>query len=240
MELVEAQARPTTNDLKTLSKLAGEYISPEAGKVLLAEQEMGIKQVWRFGHQVSEAPVPKNDCVACGDAKEYFEIMEMSCGHAYCRQCVRELFIASFKDESLFPPRCCRQPLTLESVDIFLTREIRDTFPEKEVEFSTRDRVYCFNKPCSTFIAPANCNSIRGYARCQKCPTLTCLKCKQKHYGRAPCPIDSEQQVVLDLAQQAGWQRCTECKPMVELNTGCYHIIFVCEYCAKSFTPTSC
>lgn len=107
MELVEAQARPTTDDLKTLSKLAGEYISPEAGKVLLAEQEMGIKQAWRFGHQVSEAPAPKNDCVVCGDAKEYFEIMEMSCGHAYCRECVRELFTASFKDESLFPPRCC-------------------------------------------------------------------------------------------------------------------------------------
>lgn len=234
-EVLENEASPVTNDLRTLSKLAGRYVSLEAGILLLTETR--TRHAWRVGNNVIGGTMPpKSDCAACGDSKQFFEVMELSCGHAYCRECVESLFLASFKDETLFPPRCCRRPLIEQNIDIFLTREIRDTFREKEIEFATDDRTYCYYKRCSNFIPPNHCDLFQGYARCQKCPRLTCLECKQRYHAGATCPVDKEKEVILDLAQQAGWQRCRRCQTMIELHTGCNHI--TCK-CTRFVTPTS-
>lgn len=228
-EIMMDQARPVTNDLNTLSKLAGRYISPQTGQILHAQAQSG-QDTWRVAAQVAQREVPKKDCVACGDKVEFYDVLDARCGHAYCQDCVHQLFTASFKDESLFPPRCCRQPLTEGDIDIFLTRELWDEYLEKEVEFATTNRTYCHFRACSAFIAPANCNSFKGYARCQKCPRLTCLKCKKKHHGAKDCPPDPEDLVLLALAEGEGWQRCGRCASVVEHNTGCYHITCRCEY----------
>jgi len=237
---MKEQARPATSDTRQLSKLAGAYVSPQAGKLIVGERRLSQQQLsgWQYGEEPS-ITLRKYDCTACGDTKEYFEVMKMPCRDWYCRDCIHELFARSLKDESLFPPRCCRQHIPIEHVDIFLTRQIKDEFVEKHVEYNTENRTYCYHKPCSAFIAPEYCNEDRGYARCQKCPRLTCVECKQRHHGSALCPRDEETEQVLQLAQSAGWQRCGKCRTMVELNHGCHHMQCKCrhEFCYVCSAP---
>lgn len=225
---MESQARPGTNDLDVLSKLAGRYVSKEAGQILLAQAETG-QETWRFAEQVVQSPTPTKDCIICGDEKEFYDAMQMPCGHSYCQDCIQQLFMTSFNDESLFPPRCCRHPLVEEKIDIFLTRHIQDTYIEKEVEFSTTNRTYCYFQECSAFIAPQNHNITKGYARCPKCPRLTCVECKTRHHGKSSCPQDQATQALLALAHQEGWMRCERCQYLVEHNRGCYHMTCRCK-----------
>ncbi|KAL8723768.1 MAG: hypothetical protein Q9225_000063 [Loekoesia sp. 1 TL-2023] len=49
----------------------------------------------------------------------------------------------------------------------------------------------------------------------------------------ADCPQDFGLDATLQQAERAGWQRCYNCRAMVELNTGCRHITCKCkaEFC---------
>lgn len=144
-------------------------------------------------------------CVACTDVFAWKELAEAPCGHAYCRECVLELFRNAMTDESLFPPRCCRQVLSVEKMTPVLGEDLVTRFSAKAIEFSTPVRTYCHDARCSAFIPPS---SITGeVARCPECRKRTCTMCKAaRHQG--DCPQDAALQQVLEVAQGEGWQRC--------------------------------
>lgn len=196
-----------------LSKLAGLWVSKDAGNALRSDHLNGDVDM--------NVPQPL-ECVACGEEKSYFEVMDAPCGHIYCKGCVQELFEKSFHDESMFPPRCCRQPIRASKVAIFLTRDLIEQFNEKSIEFNCTDKTYCANQECLKFILPETINN--NVAHCQKCNTDTCAFCKNEAHGGVDCPHDASLQVVLNMANVEGWQRCGRCKTVVELRTGCYHI----------------
>lgn len=75
------------------------------------------------------------------------------CGHVYCIECLRQLFQASMQDETLMPPRCCRQEIPIPLAKL-TAKEIED-FNAKRLEYSTVDRLYCYQPTCSTFIPPS-------------------------------------------------------------------------------------
>ena len=162
-------------------------------------------------------------CAACGDTKKYFDTISAPCGHEYCRDCLRELFELSFPDESLFPPRCCLQPVTIDSVASFLTQSIKDRFEERKTELNTPNRTYCSKFGCSSFIRAEH---IEGdIATCTRCGTKTCTLCKAaEHVG--DCPQDTALRTVLDLANTENWQRCYNCGSIVQLEGGCNHITY--------------
>ncbi|KAL2438936.1 hypothetical protein ABEF95_015025 [Exophiala dermatitidis] len=219
-------------DTKLLSKLAGLYVSEAVGRELFD----GFHEAYRSESESSTTEAGssrlgtrekgKGDnfelrCVACHENKKYFDVIEAPCGHGYCKPCLQELFDLSTKDESLFPPRCCRQPLELQDVHIFLTKEIKDRFERAKVEFSTADRTYCSDPSCSAFIPAA---AYQGdVATCIDCGTRTCITCKAgAHTG--DCPNDSALRETLALATASGWQRCYSCGRLIELDVGCNHM----------------
>ncbi|KAK2461385.1 hypothetical protein APHAL10511_006609 [Amanita phalloides] len=51
------------------------------------------------------------ECIGCFDSFKSFEGLQSSCGHYFCLPCVRTMVMSSVSDESLFPPKCCKQPL---------------------------------------------------------------------------------------------------------------------------------
>jgi hypothetical protein len=168
----------------------------------------------------------QHTCTVCDDTKNYFQIFTAPCGHDYCGDCVRQLFQMSLTDESLFPPRCCRQTIPVDSATIalFLSKDLRDSMDLRRVELETTNRTYCWDASCSTFILPTTITD--GIGECPKCHSLTCAGCKkERHTGR--CENDREAQLTDDLAREEGWQRCSACERWVELNHGCYHITYV-------------
>lgn len=164
-------------------------------------------------------------CVSCGEGVHYFKAVYAPCGHDYCQNCAKRLFLNSTRDESLFPPRCCRQTIPLAAVDIFLTAKFIERFKEKAVEFSTSNRLYCASLACSAFIPPIR---IKGdTAICPKCQFRVCTMCKgPKHRGR-DCPKDEGLNALISAASKEGWQRCNRCNRYVELMQGCNHITSV-------------
>ncbi|KAL6816131.1 hypothetical protein V8C40DRAFT_254541 [Trichoderma camerunense] len=164
----------------------------------------------------------KGRCLACMEDVPFSETVQCPCSHQYCRACIAKLFRAAMSDESLFPPRCCGQSIPLGMNQIFLPEELVREYREKELEYSTPDRMYCHRPSCSAFIPQ---QSIRGdTAVCTKCLKKTCTHCKGKSHKKDHCPEDAATLDLLRIAKENGWQRCYKCRTLVDLRTGCNHI----------------
>ena len=232
---VAPQSEPV--DDAVLSILAGRFVSEEVGEQLAlnrpdstahgdsdddAEAEGSVWAASR-GKGPGDKRLNKK-CEACLQVKKYFDVIAAPCRHEYCRDCLRELFTAALTDESLFPPRCCRQTIPVNSVSVFLTKELKDEFEAKKIEFSTPNRTYCSRPSCSAFV---NGNAIdNDVATCPECYTQTCTICKTQAHIGSECPNDTALQAIIDLANEHGWQRCYACGRMVELEIGCNHMTY--------------
>ena len=210
-------------DEELLAKLSALYVSvPEEVQDVDGKCEEAESSTWAAGRTALRAADRR--CTACQEEVRFFDIARVPCGHEYCRDCLRGLYQASMTDDSLFPPRCCRQPITSGSVRIFLTSDLVRQYEEKKIEHDTPNRTYCSNPSCSSFIRLEGITNDR--ATCLDCGTITCTMCKAvDHTG--DCPADSALQLVLQTATENGWQRCYSCRRLVELDVGCNHITFV-------------
>ena len=177
----------------------------------------------------------------------------------YCKRCLRELFSNAVVDETLFPPRCCRQRISLDEARPFLGRELSEMFEEKALEWETmydaqstlrfaacakhyRDRVYCPRPTCSTFIPPNRGSGYSAIVVCPICAEPVCSACKRvSHAG--PCDNDRDTEI-LNTIRAAGFQRC-ECGHVIELTVGCYHMTCrcgrqFCYLCSRPWKTCNC
>ena len=128
---------------------------------------------------------PSRHCIACDLTKPLSDICQTPCGHFYCQECIQSLFELSTADETLYPPRCCRQVIPLSSVKIYFSSATVQNFEKKSIEFETSDRTYCSRQTCSNFIPPVHIAGER--ATCEDCGTQTCTVCKSNaHDGDCP------------------------------------------------------
>ncbi|KAB8360585.1 hypothetical protein FH972_024325 [Carpinus fangiana] len=240
----EAECQDQVFEQDYFAKLTALYISELDGARLLSrddndvqdqhEEEVEEKQIGessREGARSAHKARPRTRlCRICWDTKKFFEIARLPCNHEYCRDCLSTLFKSSLVDESLFPPRCCRQQIPLAGVRIFLDPQVAKDFEVKSPELSTPNRTYCSNLECSTWIPPSDISD--DIAVCQKCEERTCTICKKSsHTG--DCPEDEGLRQLLETARTNHWQRCYECKRVVDLNFGCNHITCRCgaQFC---------
>jgi len=184
-----------------------------------------------------------HDCIICQERIQDKEV-RVPCGHYYDKECMVSLFQASTKDESLFPPRCCKKSIPLDSVRKYLGPSLLKGFMEKSREFSTLNRVYCASPRCSQFLGPC-VKRMAWLALGQEvykcsCGTSTCSMCKKAHEAgvKHSCRdvTDKEMEDVLALGREEGWARCPGCRTMVELNMGCYHMTCLCK--VRLFVPS--
>ncbi|KAJ5135251.1 uncharacterized protein N7515_004529 [Penicillium bovifimosum] len=214
-------------DDETLKKLEALYVSGvkgffdwDHGDTAGSEADHAESSAWaaRRPHQ---ARPRMTQCVACGENTEFFNVARAPCRHEYCRTCLESLFKASITDESLFPPRCCRQPISLSTARIFLKSDLVQLYEKKKIEFETPNRTYCYSTRCSAFIEQSHI--VGEVATCPECRHTTCTNCKGRaHTG--DCPNDSAMQQLLEAARENGWQRCYSCWRLVELEHGCNHM----------------
>ncbi|KUJ24245.1 uncharacterized protein LY89DRAFT_572440 [Mollisia scopiformis] len=172
---------------------------------------------------IPEPPARTHErCVSCDEFLFPQEVeIDIPCNHMYCVQCIEELFSQSLVDESLFPPRCCKQPIPVDNVREILAPDFIQTFQDKKQEIETVDRTYCSDPRCSIFMRPKNISGDR--ATCPTCQQVTCTMCKAPSHDGI-CPADEGTQQVLELARENGWQRCPVCQVMVSISTGCNHM----------------
>ncbi|KAI1400713.1 hypothetical protein F4819DRAFT_460551 [Hypoxylon fuscum] len=160
-------------------------------------------------------------CRACREVKKVTNLIRTPCHHTYCHDCLAQLFWNAVSNDANFPPRCCRMTIPLEPHEPILPEGVISRYREKSAEMSISDRTYCYRPQCSAFIPPRMHNF--GTATCEKCDSQTCLACRGPfHSGN--CPRDKSLDKLLKVAKSKGWKQCPNCRTMVELTAGCFHV----------------
>ncbi|KAL7919313.1 hypothetical protein ACQKWADRAFT_301699 [Trichoderma austrokoningii] len=182
-------------------------------------------------------------CIVCREDFPFVDTLRCPCSHDYCRGCLSSYISNAINDESIFPPRCCGKAIPLDGVNqIFIPADILGKYRAKELEFSSKDRLYCYRPNCSTFIPTQFIKD--EVATCIKCRDKTCTICKgASHAG--DCPKDTETANILRIAGDHGWKRCFQCRRLVELAHGCNHIYCkcgaqFCYTCGKKWKSCGC
>ncbi|KAF3040566.1 hypothetical protein E8E11_000394 [Didymella keratinophila] len=184
---------------------------------------------------VAEAPKEKDVlgsknlvmCNACMEIVSIKTTLRLQCDHTYCRTCLLDLFTSSIANPILFPPRCCKLPIPLDTCRVMLAKDLIKDFDLKVEELATPNPTYCANADCSKFIRSKDIKNDVGH--CVFCKSTTCVQCKnQSHTGL--CPSDPHVQLLKDVAKRSKWQQCTECNNMVELAQGCFHMTCRCKH----------
>ncbi len=232
MESQETASEAEVMDDELLEKLAVLWVSGLGkGQQILDDADLDVGSIttnaesssWAANRSAITTPI-NHRCVACREDKKFFDVARVPCRHEYCRDCLEDLFQMSLTDESLFPPRCCRQPIPMKLVRMFLESQLVQAYEAKKIEIETPNRTYCCSQICSAFIQAESITD--DVSTCLNCSTTTCTTCKAAtHVG--DCPSDTTLQQVLEIAAENGWQRCYSCWRVVELDHGCNHMTLV-------------
>jgi hypothetical protein len=196
------------------------------------DQQVAESSTWAASRKTTQKAKEKvTTCCVCYDEIPSYEVVDLTCNDHYCRDCLRQLFSCSFKDLTLFPPRCCKNELTPEIVGLLLTSDIIHEFEERKLEYDTTDKTHCSNFTCSAFLKKEHIDNARKVASCPNCDQQTCILCKSPaHEGL--CPEDETTKMIMQLAEKNHWKQCSSCKAMVEISFGCNHM----RYAASKLT----
>ncbi|KEF63741.1 uncharacterized protein A1O9_01719 [Exophiala aquamarina CBS 119918] len=169
------------------------------------------------------------DCQACREhvRKPIF----ITCGHAYCRQCLNRLFRTGTVNRGSWPPRCCGA-IEVEAIQNHLDEDILIRYVTVAEEFGNRNPIYCANKTCSHYFEQTRVSSTQGkFIQCTECDTRTCTECKQnsvEHIGVNQTDCKEVQDLMTQedqrLAQSKRWKQCPGCRNLVERIDGCSHM----------------
>lgn len=220
------------NDMKFVYELARDAIA---------------SQVTKFAENASGKTLLEQ-CVICFEFIYSGQMFSINiCAHTYCFSCMRKHVEAKLLQGKL--PECphekCGSKLEIESCKKFLTPELYDVMSlrVKEASIPVTEKVYCPFSNCSALMSKtelqehgATSSQVTGMRKCVKCYRLLCINCKVPWHDDISCsdymsrfPFQSANEAKLkSLATRKQWRECIECKNLVELAEGCYHIY--CRY----------
>ncbi|KAI1345031.1 hypothetical protein F5Y15DRAFT_15167 [Xylariaceae sp. FL0016] len=188
-------------------------------------------------HERDEKAVKMSECVACLDDVPSTKAPKLKCGHRMCTSCLKRTFRLSVKDPQQMPPKCCSADcIPLKHVSRLFDDNFKRNWNKKFAEYSTRNRIYCPAKRCGEWIKPGQIylhQNGRKVGKCSRCRLKVCCKCNNRWHDSRHCPKDEETRQILKQAKEEGWQRCFNCRNVVELKEGCNHMTCRCggEFC---------
>ncbi|KAL2833314.1 hypothetical protein BDW59DRAFT_78043 [Aspergillus cavernicola] len=236
--LALSSKEPTPHDIPTISEMGSAEENEDAVSIAMGDlmSRMTLSKKYTAGEGSSRSIIPscmanlQKECVSCLDKCETI-MFTGSCGHNFCSDCTRRMFLGAIKDEELYPPRCCGEVVPPGVALRILNYEELRAFSERAIEWTTKDRLYCAEPTCSKFIPQFAIQDELG--TCPNCHRQTHLTCRYLAHPDVDCPMDNALHGVLEMADAENWKRCFNCRTMVELQHGCNHITCRCgrEFC---------
>ncbi len=94
---------------------------------------------------------------------------------------------------------------------------------QEKISLAAACPLICAEPGCLVGISTQNIVGDKGH--CLACKRNTCNKCRMVWHEDEECVADEERTLIMGMAKKEGWQSCFRCENLVELNTGCYHMM---------------
>lgn len=201
------------------------------------EADNGLPTATRNAMTLAKTPKEKKDeytegevqCAFCNDLFPVDDSLELRCSHDYCSDCVKQMMLGASEQESNYRLRCCDHAIPLDKASSVLNETEVEAYQDAEVEYASKDRVYCSNPRCGKFVPHTAYDEGGDGGLCTKCNQITCVKCKAKSHD-GECSEDNSMQETLALLKKKGGQRCPNCKTAIEKTHGCNHMTLVMPF----------
>ncbi|KAF6172300.1 hypothetical protein GIB67_024922 [Kingdonia uniflora] len=201
---------------------------------------------------------PIEVCLICCDKKPTSMMITMKCSHKFCSHCMRT-YVDGKVQTSQVPIRCpqirCKHILSASECSSFLPVTCYELLEKALIEANLygSEKIYCPFPNCSVLLDPRQCLSSRATSsthlddscvECPECERFICSNCGVTWHSSMSCeeyqnlPIeerDAGDITLHRLAQNEKWKRCQQCRRMIELTQGCYHMTCWYEYSPYEF-----
>ncbi|ESR66142.1 hypothetical protein CICLE_v10009160mg [Citrus x clementina] len=183
-------------------------------------------------------------CEICVETKQRNESFSIKgCSHTYCVDCTVK-YVDSKLQENVTSIGCpvadCGGSLEPEYCRDILPEEAFDKWGKALCEslIPGAQKFYCPFKDCSALLIDDAGEAIRE-SECPNCHRLFCAQCKVAWHAGIECADfqklhkdepESEDIILMKLAQNQKWNRCPNCKFYVEKKDGCSYIRCRCGH----------
>ncbi|KAK2019924.1 IBR domain-containing protein [Colletotrichum eremochloae] len=170
------------------------------------------------------------ECVSCLDDFDKKDMVKVIC-HSYCRDCFERLIATAVQNEQQWPPKCCLNEIPFRTILRYVNKDLGKTYKDRSSEWKipVSERIHCNQPDCGIWIRPDHVNPGLGIARCANAH-WTCTICRGPQHDNSDCPQDRDLALTNALAEEEGWQHCSQCHALVEHLAACQHMTCRCGY----------
>lgn len=205
-------------------------------------QAMHLNRYTYLNRYADQAPLV--ECQICYADKTKDEMVTLSCGHIFCKECFSSGINLTLKEKNLGKIRCPHYQCysnQLPSADIqnFLTQEQKVHLNELQTQdwFAKQSHTkHCQTPDCNfAFINESTCQS---NITCEQCHKTYCAQCLINHPEYMSCQAAKEKYSTADDKANQAWKnqhskQCPKCNANIEKNSGCDHM--TCSKCRYEF-----
>lgn len=197
-----------------------------------------------FEGLTSKRTLKCNICLEEYDSQDFF--CNKPCDHSHCTDCVKthmKVSLNARKFPFVCPGEGCDAVIPTDDCERLLPEELLPQYVKLEVESCIPDKqkYYCPYPNCSALLILDEENmqlalgetSAVTEAECPECFRLLCAKCQVPWHASMTCEQfralsederGSHDVKLYKLADEKKWKRCSECRTMIELESGCNHM----------------
>ncbi|XP_072988107.1 E3 ubiquitin-protein ligase RSL1 [Typha latifolia] len=216
----------------------------------LAQEAIGIKDL------SSDRNGSVSACPICCEENQSSQMIQIDCSHKFCSGCLIT-YVEGKIQASHVPIRCpqvrCKYNISTSECKSFLPVTSYELLERAsmEVGLHNMETLYCPFPNCSMLLNASQHLSSRASSsslsdvNCVECPECCrdiCISCGVPWHTMMTCneyqSLPAEERDAGDmslhlLAQNNRWRRCQQCRRMIELTQGCYHMTCWCghEFC---------
>lgn len=207
----------------------------------LARVAVGIVSFHAEGEELTES------CSICCEEKLSSMMLTIKCSHKFCSHCMKT-YVEGKVQSTQVPIRCpqlrCKYCISASECRSFLTVTSYESLERAlaEANVLNSNKIYCPYPSCSVLLDPHKCLSTRASSssqsdnscvECPVCQRFICVDCGVPWHSSMTCeeyqnlPLeerDASDLTLHRLAQNKRWRRCQQCRRMIELAHGCYHM----------------
>lgn len=170
------------------------------------------------------------------------DMLQLDCGHIYCRGCLVQWFSLQINENKLdLVCTACMLPVERWILEAVLPPEVMEKYDRFDLQRTLEREFNLFNCPnaaCRNIVAaPDGAKCIQ----CPECKKEYCMECKVEWHRGINCAKYKEwaaenkdaDALTLVFLQRGGGKQCPKCRVWIEKNQGCDHM--TCRKCKYQF-----